>query len=96
MIQLYVCHEIRGAHGEEASDSHQRANIELAIEKASKLKDTVISGPVFAVCCSVRRLRVRLPICSPIAIEMRIIVKEARKTVQSGILSMNTLHSLGL
>ncbi len=39
MIQLYVCHEIRGAQGEEASDAHQRNNIELAIEKASKLKD---------------------------------------------------------
>ena len=39
MIQLYICHEIRGAQGESASEAHQRANIELAIEKASVLKE---------------------------------------------------------
>jgi len=39
MIQLYVCHEIRGAQGEEASEAHQRANIALAVEKAEVLKE---------------------------------------------------------
>ena len=44
MIQLYICHEIRGALGEQASEAHQRANIELAIEKAQVLKDALPSS----------------------------------------------------
>ena len=36
-MKLYICHEIRGAQGEEASEAFQRDNIQLAIEKASVL-----------------------------------------------------------
>jgi hypothetical protein len=39
MQQLYICHEIRGAAGEEASEAFQRGNISKACEKAQVLID---------------------------------------------------------
>ena len=36
---LYTCHPIRGSQGEEASEAYQKLNIQLAVERASVLRD---------------------------------------------------------